>query len=101
MPGGKGPMVPCATEGCDKIVRRYGSRCARHRAAEWEKKNLTHVRAYQRLRKKSIPFKNTCPDCGQPCGGSRCGSCIGRYNGKLGASKPRKRRVKNDTTLPT
>lgn len=84
--------VPCATPGCDKLVR-YG-RCTRHRQAAWEAANRERVNAARRLWKKSRPFKRTCFDCGEPCDGvERCGRCIGRYNGRLGAGKPRKRRA--------
>jgi len=83
--------VACAEPGCEQLVR-YG-RCARHRQAAWERANLAHVREYQRLRRKMRPFSRTCPDCGEPCDGSRCGRCIGRHNGRLSAGKPRERRA--------
>jgi len=84
--------VPCATQGCDKLVGH--GRCDRHRQAAWEAANRERVREQQRLRKKLRPFARTCVDCGAPCDGiERCGRCIGRHNGRLGAGKPRKRRA--------
>lgn len=84
--------IPCATPGCEVLVRH--GRCTRHRQAAWEAANLGRVRERQRLRKKLRPFARRCVDCGEPCDGvERCGRCIGRFNGRLGAGKPRKRRA--------